>query len=60
VAGILTDEGYAVRTASDTERSPPSGRKPSLLILDIWMPAAAWTAWPCRHGPTWTPTAGDA
>src|ERR1700733_8779657 len=39
VAGILSDEGYSVRTANDSE-SALAGirtRKPSLLILDIWM-----------------------
>lgn len=39
VAGILTDEGYAVRTANDSESALAEirARKPSLLILDIWM-----------------------
>jgi two-component system nitrogen regulation response regulator NtrX len=39
VAGILQDEGYAVRTAqdSDTALAAIRARKPSLLILDIWM-----------------------
>ncbi|MCA3726296.1 MAG: response regulator, partial [Phenylobacterium sp.] len=39
VAGILTDEGYAVRTADDSESALAEirARKPSLLILDIWM-----------------------
>ncbi|MCR5880424.1 sigma-54 dependent transcriptional regulator [Phenylobacterium sp. J367] len=39
VAGILTDEGYAVRTANDSESALAAfrARKPSLLILDIWM-----------------------
>ena len=39
VAGILTDEGYDVRTASDSESALAAvrARKPSLLILDIWM-----------------------
>src|SRR5882762_6080648 len=39
VAGILADEGYAVRTANDSESALAAvrARKPSLLILDIWM-----------------------
>jgi two-component system nitrogen regulation response regulator NtrX len=39
VAGILTDEGYEVRTANDSESALGAvrARKPSLLILDIWM-----------------------
>jgi two-component system nitrogen regulation response regulator NtrX len=39
VAGILTDEGYAVRTATDSESALAAVklRKPALLILDIWM-----------------------
>jgi len=39
VAGILADEGYAVRTAADAEAALASlrARRPSLLILDIWM-----------------------
>src|SRR6201986_1881578 len=39
VAGILQDEGYSVRTAqdSDTALAAIRARKPSLVILDIWM-----------------------
>jgi two-component system nitrogen regulation response regulator NtrX len=39
VAGILADEGYAVRTAADSESALAAvrARKPSLLVLDIWM-----------------------
>src|ERR1700704_2978507 len=39
VAGILEDEGYAVRTAADSEGALAAirARKPSLLVLDIWM-----------------------
>jgi two-component system nitrogen regulation response regulator NtrX len=39
VAGILSDEGYAVRTANDSESALGAirARKPSLLVLDIWM-----------------------
>ncbi len=39
VAGILADEGYSVRTAADSESALASlrARRPSLLILDIWM-----------------------
>jgi two-component system nitrogen regulation response regulator NtrX len=39
VAGILTDEGYAVRTAADAEQALAAirARKPALLVLDIWM-----------------------
>ncbi|NEX92056.1 sigma-54 dependent transcriptional regulator [Caulobacter sp. 17J65-9] len=39
VAGILQDEGYAVRTAADSDQALAAirARKPSLLVLDIWM-----------------------
>ncbi len=39
VGGILEDEGYAVRTASDAETALAAirARRPALLILDIWM-----------------------
>jgi len=39
VGGILEDEGYAVRTAADSESALASlkARKPSLIVLDIWM-----------------------
>jgi two-component system nitrogen regulation response regulator NtrX len=39
VAGILADDGYAVRTATDSESALAAirARRPSLLILDIWM-----------------------
>ncbi len=39
VGGILSDEGYAVRMANDSESALQAlrARKPSLLILDIWM-----------------------
>lgn len=39
VAGILTDEGYAVRTANDSESAlaAVTARKPALIVLDIWM-----------------------
>lgn len=39
VAGILADEGYEVRTASDSESALAAirARRPAILILDIWM-----------------------
>src|SRR4051812_36619699 len=39
VAGILQDEGYAVRTAANSEEALTAlrARKPALLVLDIWM-----------------------
>ena len=40
VAGILDDEGYAVRTAADCDERAgrrPARASPSLLVLDIWM-----------------------
>jgi two-component system, NtrC family, nitrogen regulation response regulator NtrX len=39
VSGILDDEGYAVRTASNAEAALAAirARRPSLLLLDIWM-----------------------
>ena len=39
VAGILEDEGYAVRVAANSDQALAAirARKPSLLVLDIWM-----------------------
>ena len=39
VAGILEDEGYAVRTAGDSDSALAAirARRPGLLIQDIWM-----------------------
>ena len=39
VAGILEDEGYTARTARDGETalSEIAARRPSLLLLDIWL-----------------------
>jgi two-component system nitrogen regulation response regulator NtrX len=39
VAGILEDEGYAVRTAKDAEEalSAVGARRPNLVLLDIWL-----------------------
>jgi len=39
VAGILEDEGYAVRVAGDSDEAQAAirARRPNLLILDIWM-----------------------
>lgn len=39
ISGILTDEGYETRTASDSEGAlrEIEQRRPSLLILDIWL-----------------------
>ena len=39
VSGLLEDEGYAVRTASNADQAMEAirARKPTLLVLDIWM-----------------------
>ena len=39
VAGVLEDEGYATRTAanSDEALSALSDRRPSLVLLDVWL-----------------------
>ncbi|HUZ14147.1 MAG TPA: sigma-54 dependent transcriptional regulator [Caulobacteraceae bacterium] len=39
VAGILADEGFSARTAADCDQALAAirARRPSLLILDIWM-----------------------
>lgn len=39
VSGILSDEGYATRTAadSDTALAEMDARRPSLVVLDIWL-----------------------
>ena len=39
VAGVLEDEGYSVRTASDSDSalSAIEDRRPSLVLLDVWL-----------------------
>ena len=39
VAGLLEDEGHAIRTASNSDEALAAirARKPSLALLDIWM-----------------------
>lgn len=39
VAGILNDEGYAARTAGDSDKALAeiNARRPALVILDIWL-----------------------
>ncbi len=39
VAGILEDEGYETRTAGDSDSALEAlaARRPSLVILDIWL-----------------------
>src|SRR5271154_449568 len=39
ISGILTDEGYETRVASDSETALAAvrARRPQLLILDIWL-----------------------
>ena len=39
VSGLLEDEGHAVRTAADSESALAAirARRPSLVLLDIWM-----------------------
>jgi two-component system, NtrC family, nitrogen regulation response regulator NtrX len=39
VAGVLEDEGYAVRTAADSTSALEAieDRRPSLLLLDVWL-----------------------
>jgi two-component system nitrogen regulation response regulator NtrX len=39
IAGILTDEGYETRTAADSDMALAEidARRPSLLVLDIWL-----------------------
>jgi two-component system, NtrC family, nitrogen regulation response regulator NtrX len=39
VAGVLADEGYAVRTAADSTSALEAieDRRPSLLLLDVWL-----------------------
>ncbi|WP_118857154.1 sigma-54-dependent transcriptional regulator [Sphingomonas mesophila] len=39
VAGVLEDEGYAVRTAADSDSALEAieDRRPSLLLLDVWL-----------------------
>ena len=39
VAGVLEDEGYAVRTAGDSDAALEAieDRRPSLVLLDVWL-----------------------
>ena len=39
VAGVLEDEGYAVRTAADSDAALEAieDRRPSLVLLDVWL-----------------------
>ncbi|MEO8142371.1 MAG: response regulator, partial [Sphingomicrobium sp.] len=39
VAGVLEDEGYAVRTAADSDSALNAieDRRPSLVLLDVWL-----------------------
>jgi two-component system nitrogen regulation response regulator NtrX len=39
VAGVLEDEGYAVRTAADSDAALNAieDRRPSLVLLDVWL-----------------------
>jgi two-component system nitrogen regulation response regulator NtrX len=39
VAGVLEDEGYAVRTAADSDSALEAieERRPSLVLLDVWL-----------------------
>ncbi len=53
VAGILEDEGYAVRVAADSDQALAAlrARKPALLVLDIWMQGGGHgRAGAARHG----------
>src|SRR5689334_9817270 len=42
ISGILADEGYATRTAGDSEAALAAvlARRPQLVILDIWLQAS--------------------
>lgn len=39
VAGVLDDEGYATRTAADSDATLQAlaERRPSLVLLDVWL-----------------------
>jgi two-component system, NtrC family, nitrogen regulation response regulator NtrX len=39
VSGVLEDEGYAVRTAADSEATLEAveERRPSMVLLDVWL-----------------------
>ncbi len=39
VAGVLEDEGYAARTAADSDAALAAldERRPSLVLLDVWL-----------------------
>jgi two-component system nitrogen regulation response regulator NtrX len=39
VAGVLSDEGYEARTAANSDQaiSALEGRRPSLVLLDVWL-----------------------
>ena len=48
IKGILNDEGLSVREAANADETLKAiaARRPNLVILDIWLAAAPWTA--CR------------
>ena len=39
VSGVLEDEGYAVRTAGDSDSTLDAiaERRPSMVLLDVWL-----------------------
>ncbi len=49
VAGVLEDEGYGARVAADSDSALEaiSVRRPSLVLLDVWLQARGSTASSC-------------
>ena len=43
VSGVLEDEGYAVRTAADSNQTLEAfeERRPSMVLLDVWPRSSA-------------------
>ena len=47
VSGVLEDEGYAVRTAADSDATLEAieERRPSMVLLDVWLQGSQ-VRWP--------------
>jgi two-component system nitrogen regulation response regulator NtrX len=45
IEGILSDEGYGTAQAANSDQALAAfrARRPSLVILDIWLQNSAWT-----------------
>ncbi len=51
IEGLLRDEGYETRVAANSDQALAAfrARRPSLVILDIWLQALAWMELICSR-----------